>query len=554
MRHVTWILSAVFLAAAAGCSGGGDATDNGNDIAAPDVQDVVDSDMGTMDTTDDDVRADADDDAVEPADVATEDGADSADDAGFEVYVRPEKGEPVTADEIDRITDVYIDILTKTRYFDVLAERIHGWPRDDAGERYWYGTWWSGITMTKADGVVTYRHSADGADNNGMRTAPMLIGACYAAALDGRARDFGLVRSIVRGFNSWAMAFRSPTHPDWETTQVLSRAAYPEPVSTQYEGRNIYIDYSLDRPGEDNGACEYVEVSDNPYWGDIFVKNKRSKDDIGHMMMAISILDACPPITDESDPEMEGLADDVADLMEIYTNWANQVDGDDWTIATVDKDGSIYYPGEDLAVLMVDSGLECEAGVTLRLYHGGNPDDLACGNGIMDGIDEATVLKNDFHQIQRSFHESAVAMAWKAGRPDVANRMLDGLAWRVDVNLDALESENPPANPNLSDLGELVLMSGNAGLPLNWRDVRFLHQRIEAAHEALVGTQDQATLNARFNVFSDDVPDGTYSFDPGDTGLAWRYIGAVLGACASPYWNADSKQVLNCDKIREATF
>jgi hypothetical protein len=558
MRQVTWFLATIALALALGCS----SNTNETDLGTPDdgnVTDVTDVPVG-VDATDvesrdadaavnPDVSDVADPDAVVPPDVPT----DTATDPG--PFTRPDKGDPVDSAEITRITDLYLDILKKARYFNVLDERVHGWPRSDEQERYWYGTWWSGIKILKDEGKISYLHSKDGADNNGMRSGPILVGACYAQKLWGQPLHLDLTRRMVRGFSSWAMAFRSPTFPDWETTQVLSRAAYPESITSTDGGREFLIDYSQNRPGEYNDACDYVHVADNPYWGDIWAKNKRSKDDIGHMLIALSMLSACLPDAETANPEAIGLRQDIAEAMEIYRTWAAQVDTDKWKIATVDKDGVIYYPDEDLAYLWLElENFECEAAVALRLFHGGDPTDIGCGNGILLPMDEVEVLKNDLHQIERSFHEAAVALAQMEGRPDVTREMMDGLAWRVDTNLDRLESATPPKDPNYSDLGELVLMAGNTGLPLTWREVRFLHTRIEEAHAALVGTQDDATMKTRFNVFSPDLPDGEYPFDPGDTGLAWRYLGAVLGVCASPYWNPASKQVLDCDKIRAATF
>gem|GEM_PF-976359 len=567
MRAMTCVLLA--LAVSLGCGTGPEGTDAfdhgspGDDL--PDVQQEIPGDTTedanpdtTLDSAIDGNWTDsADDDGGILNDTAADDGDDNGDigDTGPTDFVRPPRGEPVDSVEIGRITDLYLEILEKTRYFDVMNERVHGWPRDDAGGRYWYGTWWSGITMTKTDGMVTFLHSPDGADNNGMRGAPMLVGTCFASRLWGKAEHVALARKLVRGFNSWAYVFRSPTHPDWEAKQVLSRAAYPESVETHDDGLHRFIDYSKNRPGEDNGACEYVEVTDNPYWGHIFAKNKRSKDDIGHMFIALALMNQCIVGQDETDPEVMGLMDDIEESMEIYRNWAAQVDEDGWKIATVDKAGTIYYPDEDLAYLWLEgANIECEAAVTLRLFGGGNPDDLACGNGINPYFGEEDALKNDFHQIQRSFHEAAIMHSWVAGRGDVATELLDGLAWRLDTRLDELESLEPPEDPHLGDLGELVLMAGNSGLPLTWREVRFLHARIEESYNALVGTQDQAALKARFDVFSPDVADGTYPFDPGDAGMAWRYLGAILGVCASPFWSSGSMQVLDCEKIRQATM
>ena len=520
------------------------------------VTDVVDASDVPIDSISDIARQDTGQDAIddiESIDAVQKPEIDAEIDSDTDTFTRPEKGDPVANETIAEVTDLYLEILEKTRYFEVLNERVHGWPRTDPAEGYWYGTWWSGITMTNVDGRVTYLHSTDGADNNGMRTAPMLVGTSFALKLWGNSDHLGLLRRLVRGFNSWAMVFRSPSYPGWEDTCVLSRASYPISVESAEGDRDLYIDYSLNHPGDDNDACKYVEIADNPFWGHIFAKNRRSKDDIGHMMIALAMLGNFVVNQDEIDPEAEGLTEDINEAMDLYRAWAAQVDNDDWKIATVDKEGSLYYPIDDLGFLWLEgANIECEAAVTLRLFHGGDPDDLNCGNGINEfGFGEEDALKNDFHQIQRSFHESAIMHAWLAERNDIANQLLDGLAWRVDVRLDELESLEPPQDPHYSDLGELVLMSGNAGLPLTWREIRFLHERIREAHNALAGDRTQAELDARYNVFSPEVPDGTYAFDPGDTGLAWRYLGAVLGACASPFWNKASKQLLDCKKIRD---
>ena len=90
-------------------------------------------------------------------------------------FVRPDVGTPLTPAEIAAATDDVIALLKRTRYFDVVDERVHGWPESEP-TGYWYGTWWSGVTVTKQAGNVTFLHGAGGADNNGLRTAPYLEG------------------------------------------------------------------------------------------------------------------------------------------------------------------------------------------------------------------------------------------------------------------------------------------------------------------------------------------------------------------------------------------
>jgi hypothetical protein len=491
-----------------------------------------------IDTYEPDTTTDTD----EPADIQA---ADTPDGTDLGPYTRPQEGDPVTAEEIAEVTDLFLDLLDRTRYFDVLDERIHGWPRSDPQERYWYGTWWSGVRIVKADGNVTFLHSADGADNNGMRTGPMLVGACYASRIWGLDRDLDLVRRMVRGFTSWIRAFESPSNPEW--AGILSRASYPESVTSLDGGREFLIDYSLNRPGEYNDATTYVNVPDNPLWGDIWVKNKRSKDDIGHMMLALAMIDDCirPGPVDELDPEVMELQDDIADLHARYREWARTADTDGFRFATVDVDGTVYFPDQDLAYLWLDFGnIECEGALALRLYHSGEPGDLDCGDGISE-LEAMPGLKNDFYQIQRSFHEAAVAIARASGWDDGALReLLTGLAWRVLQVLDSPEDQAPIAE----DRSELVIMSANAGLPLTWREVRYLHDRIRQAHQAVL---DAGATTAYGNPFSAEYPDGTQGLEPPLRGIHWRYLGAMLGDCASPYRHPDSRPILDCDRVRE---
>jgi len=49
-----------------------------------------------------------------------------------------------------------------------------------------------------------------GGDNNGLRTAPLLEGACYAYALWKKPQHEQLLRRLIRGFSSWALAMVKP--------------------------------------------------------------------------------------------------------------------------------------------------------------------------------------------------------------------------------------------------------------------------------------------------------------------------------------------------------
>ena len=455
-------------------------------------------------------------------------------------FVRPGRGDPVSDAELAAVTDDYLELLSGIRYFDVARERAHGWPASDPQGRYWYGTWWSGVSIVRENGAITYVHGADGADNNGIRTAPLLEGALFAHAIWGQPSELSLSREFVRGFSSWILAMQSTSHPD--AGVLMTRAHYPVSVTSTDDGVEVLIDYGLNRPGLDNGATEYVHVPDNPHWGDIWVKNKRSKDDLGHMMRAIAHVSRLP--TDGADPALRADADE---MLTLYRAWARRVEDDDWTIATYDANLEVYIPPDGLAHLAQVLNGECDVILTLRLFGRGDAGGWDCGNGITD-VDNIASVKPSNAQMFRAYHEGLVAHAQLAGKNKTALALLEGLAVRVETTLDALESSNPPDAPNPEDMTELIVQAANVGLPLTWREVRYVHDRIREAHDSyLDGSQFDA-----IHALDDGMPDGTYPYQPSGKGFFFRNIGAVLGSCVSTFRSENGQPILDCDRVKAA--
>jgi hypothetical protein len=541
MRRSMAVLAILTLTCAAcGSSGTGNAQDVAGDPAADVPADIADAiDPGTPDTPED--TADV------PAPDSVDDGDAPAADVPADVpdvpWIRPEKGDPVTAEETATVTDLYLDLLAQMNYFGLLDERVHGWPESDPAQGYWYGSWWSGVRILKADGKVTYLHSPDGADNNGMRTAPMLVGTAFVHQLGGKAENLHLLRRLVRGYNSWILAMERTSQPEGIT--MMTRASYPPSTTWTWGGREVTIDYSLNHPGEDNGACQYVHIPDNPYWGDYWVKNKRSKDDIGHLLLSIALVKGAVEAANDPDLNVEW-----AQLLDLYGKWSRQVEDDGWRIATYDKDLAPWFPEDDLAYYIMDvNGIdpECDVALATRLMGRGDAGTLDCENGISI-IDDVVSMKPSNGQQLRSYHEAAIALARVKGRPDLVATLLPGLALRIDKILDGDPANGDPPRPGDEDLGELMIMADAVGVPLTWREVRFAHDRIRDAHAAYL------TEGAKpgYNVFDAATPDGEYSFDPGGGGFAFRYLGAVLSFCASPFRHPDAHPVLDCDRVRAA--
>lgn len=456
-------------------------------------------------------------------------------------FTRPDVGTPLTQAELDAATDQLVALLVDTRYFDVIDERVHGWPETQPG--YWYGTWWSGVTVTKQAGLVTYQHGAGGADNNGLRTAPYLEGACYAHLLWGKPLTAQLVRKMARGYSSWALTMKRSASDTAPT--LLARAQYPASVTSSEGGRNLFIDYSLDRPGVDNGATEYVHLATNPTFGDVWIKNKRSKDDMGQVFRSLAQIQACAPRLDAA-----GQAD-LAQTMSLYASWSRQVESEGWSIATLDKNGNLYTPpvSETLAHYTLVDNVECPGALMMRLLGDGNPGTVACASGISNTEKVlGSQMSNGVKQILRTHHEAAVNMALLTNQTTPALALLQGLAERVDSDLTLASAASPPANVNPSDIVSLLLHAANTGVPLTSKEVRWLHGRLDAAYTSYRAAGNAAT----YRVFDPATPDGTYPFDPSGAGMSFSDIGLVLGSCASPYRNPTGRPIVNCQRLLTA--
>jgi hypothetical protein len=226
------------------------------------------------------------------------------------------------------------------------------------------------------------------------------------------------------------------------------------------------------------------------------------------------------------------------------------VEDDGWRIASRDRAGQLWYPSDLLAqfVALGDPPIECDAMLALRLAGERPPDGLDCEDGV--GPADPLIIESNDHngEILRSFHEAAALHARRGGREDVARPLLDGLVARMEEGLDGLLGEGEPT-PYLEpeDLVDLLVHSANLGVPLTAREVRWIHERVAEADAAYRAPGNEPVLH----VFDAATPDGAYAFQPSGSGVNFRSLGLLLGACASPWRSPTSEPLLDCDRVRE---
>ena len=352
------------------------------------------------------------------------------------------------------------------------------------------------MTVEKRGGRIRYVHAPDGADNNGLRTPQILEGACYAWRLWEDPRDRQLVRRLTRGLSSWHLAMRrSDADPE---RGLLSRAAYP--ISIEDTERGIEIDYDASRPGEPGPPSYYVHLADNPSWGDLYVKNVRSKDDMGHLLRVVALIDTCVGTLEDADAEA-----DIVEMRRLYQEWGQRVERDGMRIASLNEAGEVFFPEGDLATYFRAADIECAASYAIPLLSRFDTLGYSCRNpGLGPVADPAGGVPSGALQILRTHHEGAAGLALASGQDETARALLEGLASRLDGIMDAYDAGPPPDNARPGDVVQLVLESAALGVPLTSREVRFLHAQLA---QAAAGYDTTAPA---WHVRDVSVPDGTY--------------------------------------------
>jgi hypothetical protein len=180
----------------------------------------------------------------------------------------------------------------------------------------------------------------------------------------------------------------------------------------------------------------------------------------------------------------------------------------------------------------------------------GDPGTIDCQSGISWPEDVAffndTLMKSGNKQMLRSYHQAAISWALETGHDNVALALLQGMADRLDRNLGYLEQQGQlPDNLHTEDLVTLIVEAATLGVPLTSREVRWLHQQIDAARADYL----QPSWHNTLHVFDPGTPDGTYPYGLSSGQMVFCDLGLPLGTCVSRWRNPTSRPLLDCDRV-----
>ncbi|MBC7421123.1 MAG: hypothetical protein H7328_10380 [Bdellovibrio sp.] len=438
----------------------------------------------------------------------------------------------------EKATYNLISYLKKTNYFDFIGSQIHGWPKNDNSKSFWWGTYWSGVRIFKKDGRVTFLHPHDGSDNNGFRTAGLMIGMCYAQALSPHAEWNYQIQKMVRGFSSWILASDSLSRPD--RAKVLSRAHYTENVTVKEPKYEYLVDYSLNRPGTDNQSTQYVEISDNPTFGHIWLKNSRSLDDIGEMILAMVQLNSC-----RSQLSAETNAD-IDQMNSLYSKWSVDVEDNKFQFPSLTKQGEYTRSNAPLTLItrkFLPTGL-----VAISLLHG--VDDHT--ESLLTNLDLITVsllgkkLNNDAIEMIRAANIAALLEAKTLKSDRLVSKLTSRVQIRIDQDSKILNDLKSWPRINKADIAGAFIHAHNAGVNISQEQINHIYKSLADADETT------PSGDPKYNIFSSTVPDGEYGYGLTETSLIpARSVAQLIGTCSSKFRDSRQESLLNCDVLNK---
>ena len=485
-------------------------------------------------------------------------GPDAGPDAGpeglpealpFEL-TRPQVGEPLTDMEISAFTTTMTSLWTSIGYVDWLSWTCHGvHPSNPDGLRD-YALWWQDTQAYMEGDTVRFAHTG-GADNLALRTAKVLNNLLAGHLLTGDAQMGEVAAMLAKGFVALSLGM------EWGDEDPLVRYLQARAIFTVdhsfalSDGRQVAVDYGPVKTPKDDWNAATVNNPDNPHWGDIWVRNQRSKDDVPHMYRSVPML--MRAIAESPDPDLVAAC---SEALEHLVGFAKDIVDSGYQIRTKGADGVAHVPVtesgaiKDLASFVLFDDFvphgECNAKLGSALIATGGPLEHECGPGDGGFYEEAATTTHYFnYAIIRFFHVAAAYNALTFGQPDQARALLEGLIARADrvMHDETLPHfEDPVWWP---DVAAFLVAAAAAGLPLTHEEARLVRDQytLSADHYAQFPSWDP---------WAAGLPDGPFDYKP-PRGTAVRptELMHLLEYCYSPLRNPAGAPLVDCEALAD---
>ncbi len=564
----------------AGCSGDNDKkSGEPADIIDSTLQDAVDSAQQdvVMDMVPPDSAADSVDTMMDSAgDMLLDTGADQAGDAADTLDVedqedetwegplpfkveRPDEGEPLTPEEVTAFTKRLTGFYKKTGFFDWLYRTSHGLHQSYDPEMPDYMLFWQDTRAFKEGDRIRFDHFG-GADNLALRTAKLLENAAAGYLMSGDPMFARLIVGYSKGFAALALGM------DWSSEEppinyIQARAIFTH--DHEYEtdgGRKIRVEYGSVKQEKYDWNAHTVPNPLNPHYGEIWVRNMRSKDDVPHMYRMVPVLRQVAQ--EGADPEVRAAAALAIEYME---GFAKDIVDSGYQIRTKEN-GETYVPLKedgtvnDLASFVLYEKLipnaECNAKYSSALLGYGEGLTNECGEADHNMYEDIAVGGHYFNlHIIRYFHLAALVNALVVGENDKAKELMTGLVKRTERY--HADTKGPTEhNEWYPDLAAWLLAAGTSGMPLTSKEARMIM-------EEYTKSCDGFEQFPHWDPWAETTPEGQFNYVPSETVpvdpenpeagtmklIRLQEMVYALEYCQSPWRHPHSAPIFDCEII-----
>jgi hypothetical protein len=457
-------------------------------------------------------------------------------------YRRDSAGVALTPQEVQAFTRRVTSFYREHDFFRWLLRTSFG--MDSSASAHDFMVWWHGMQAVKQSGRVTFTHIRGGPDNIMMETARMLGQMACGYLLTGDSVMGRIVEQYSKGV---CAQFQGMVWSDTDTVRtVMARAVMPPNHRRVLDtGDTASVDYSAWRRESSGWNAQTMHVPANPYWGDVWVRSMRSKDDLPNLMRAGVWLGWVA--RDGRDARVREAALQAHDAL---AGFATDIVGHGYRIRTRNREGVIYVPTQDLASLstydVVSPRGECPGKLTLAQYAFARPLRNNCGPGY-GTLYDMIAPRGHFYNLAiiRGFQMTATLTALTNGRNRTARRLLDGLTDRAEDVFSLKNGYGNTTPQKWREAGAVFLLQAAAcGLPLNWSEVRLVQREFGRALDSL-------NTWPHWNLWDKAVPDGEYEYKPLLPIIGVEQMGYLLEYCFSPFRNSSGAPCVDCDIIRD---
>ncbi|MDP8256455.1 MAG: hypothetical protein P9M14_11965 [Candidatus Alcyoniella australis] len=480
-------------------------------------------------------------------------------------FIRQDDSEPIPAQQLIAFSELLRDFYEQSSYADWLLRMSHG--VDSSTGMRDYRLWWGEVYAEKHGDTVSiiHKYSEEHGGHNILKSNSLLLSSAigwYLASGDPLLGE--LTQQFCAGISSTMLGMVHDESDPLQHLMARNVAAFNHGYTT-HDGRKKYVDYSNWFHPYDRWNCSRFRYTDNPYWGEVWVTNTRSKDGLGYLFKtAVSIDHAAQHA---ADPQVRQTCGETRDLLRLF---ARDIVDNAYLIRSKDSQGNAYRPGIDPEPEEARIGdivsftawdwlvpdAECNAKCASALLAYGDPLNNDCDSLDGPGIYELGAIINNppNAHIMRSLHIANIALALHSGHNDLALKGLDGLEKRFerDMTLDLSLIDVEPDN-YFRDIAVNLLQSATAGYYLTNDEVRLIQ-----AYAFRSITQYQDFEN--WDPWDDSVPEDQQLevFPPTSRRLedqtveAWFHtyvLGLFMDYCWGLYRNPDSPLIVDCSVL-----